>query len=120
MKKRKSKPKDIHQYIRKPMKITLTDPLDFQTKELLSHLDPVNHPSYYGGASDPFETIKVAEAKLTSEELIGALKFQIIRYLDRHRQKNGFQDIKKAQWYLNRLVSFIEERGLAASVGPQP
>lgn len=80
--------------------------------------DAVNHPGHYGGASNPYETIKVMEATLTSEELIGALKFQVYKYTDRHRAKGGFEDLRKAKWYLDRLVSYIESRGLAAAVGP--
>lgn len=78
----------------------------------------VNHPPHYGGADNPYETIKVQEANLTPDELIGALKFQVHKYLDRHRRKGGLEDIRKAQWYLNRLVTFIESRDLGRSVGP--
>lgn len=78
----------------------------------------VNHPQHYGGEANPYETIKVQEANLTPDELIGALKFQVHKYLDRHRRKNGLEDIKKAQWYLNRLVDYIESRDLGRSVGP--
>lgn len=33
----------------------------------------------------------------------------IIKYITRHRRKNGLEDLKKAQWYLNRLIQ-VEER----------
>ena len=84
----------------------------------IAKVEAVNHPRHYGGEDNPYETIKVLEATLTSEELIGALKFQIYKYTARHRAKGGFEDLRKAQWYLNRLVSYIESRGLAAAVGP--
>ena len=35
------------------------------------------------------------------------LQGNIIKYLWRYRYKNGVEDLKKAQWYLNKL---IEER----------
>ncbi len=91
---------------------------DAEADVLLVRGDAVNHPGHYGGASNPYETIKVMEGTLTSEELIGALKFQVYKYCDRHRAKGGFEDLRKAQWYLNRLVTYIESRGLAAQVGP--
>lgn len=78
----------------------------------------VNHPSHYGGEDDPFETIKVAEAKLTPEEFIGAMKFEVMCYNDRHRRKNGFEDLRKALWYQSRLVDYIQRRGLEKGVGP--
>lgn len=73
--------------------------------------EAVNNPSHYGGADNPYETIKVAEAKMLPDEVIGAYKFNIICYLDRHRRKNGLEDLKKAQFYLNRLVAFSERTG---------
>jgi hypothetical protein len=38
------------------------------------------------------------------------LKGQILKYLARHRLKNGVEDLKKAQWYMNYLVKFEEEQ----------
>lgn len=79
--------------------------------------DMVNNPSHYGGESNPYETIKVAEAKLTAEEFIGAMKFEVMCYNDRHRRKNGFEDLEKALWYQSRLVDYIKRNQLQESVG---
>jgi len=68
--------------------------------------DEVNHPGHYGGADNPYETIKVLEAWLTPEEYVGFLKGNALKYLSRHRQKGGLKDLKKAQWYQNALVEF--------------
>lgn len=73
--------------------------------------DNVNHPNHYGGADDPYETIKVLRHKLTPQEYAGALKFQVMKYNDRHVKKNGLEDLKKAQFYQNELVRFVEEVG---------
>lgn len=71
--------------------------------------DMVNHPSHYGGADNPYETIKVMEAKLTRSEFIGAMKFQVFKYNDRALNKgNELEDYKKAQFYQNYLVEFVE------------
>ena len=84
-------------------------------KEVTQHLnqsgkpnDPVMHPSHYGGKDNPYEVIKVMEAWLTPEEFIGAMKFNIHKYDARHRQKGGLEDLKKAQFYQNYLVDFME------------
>ena len=73
------------------------------------NLDAVNSPDHYktGGV----ETIDFIEAKATKEELIGYLKFNVIKYLSRAKHKgHDLQDLKKAQWYLNRLVSKYGEQ----------
>lgn len=81
--------------------------------------EQVNHPEHYGqGEDDPYEVIKIAEAKLTPDELIGALKFEVLCYNMRHRAKNGFEDLRKALWYQQRLIEYIQKRGLEKSVGP--
>jgi hypothetical protein len=68
--------------------------------------DKVNNPGHYGGADNPYETIKVLRAWLTPEEFVGFLKGNALKYLSRHRQKGGLEDLKKAQWYQNALVEF--------------
>lgn len=63
--------------------------------------DLVNHPSHYN--QNGVETIDIIEAALTPEEFRGFLKGNIIKYLDRHKYKNGQQDLEKAQWYSKKL-----------------
>ena len=29
---------------------------------------------------------------------------QVLKYLSRHRRKNGIEDLQKARWYLDRLI----------------
>jgi len=71
----------------------------------------VNHPDHYGGEDNIYETIKVIEAKATPEEFIGFCKFTAVRYLDRGKHKElELQDYKKAQWYLNRLTTYMEKQ----------
>jgi len=64
----------------------------------------VNHPAHYGGADDPFETIKVLQAWLSPEEYRGFLKGNAIKYLSRAAKKGApVEDAKKAAWYAERL-----------------
>ena len=69
--------------------------------------DPtVNHPAHYGGEDNPFEVVKVLEAWLTPEELLGWLKGSAIKYLARMGKKDGqpaARDAAKAEWYANRI-----------------
>ena len=34
---------------------------------------------------------------------------KVIKYICRWKEKNGLEDLRKAQWYLNRLIKNIEE-----------
>ena len=84
-------------------------------------LDPapeqIDHPAHYGGDS-VYETIKVLEAKLSREEFVGAMKFQVAKYLDRSGKKaeDPLEDWLKAQFYLNYLVDYVK-RCASGAVG---
>jgi hypothetical protein len=69
--------------------------------------DNVNSPSHYGQGE--IEAIDYIKDILTEEEWIGYLRGNISKYLHRWRYKNGLEDLKKAQWYLNRLTNSMEE-----------
>lgn len=68
--------------------------------------DEVNHPAHY--VDGAIECIEAIEAQLTPEEYRGYLKGNIVKYLWRERMKGGLTSLKKAQWYLDRLVQFDE------------
>lgn len=73
--------------------------------------DMVNNPAHYGGADNPYETIKVARANLTPEEFVGAMKFQVLRYNDRAGKKDKnkiIEDYKKGLFYQQELVNAAE------------
>lgn len=36
----------------------------------------------------------------------------IIKYVTRWRQKNGVEDLKKARWYIDRLISLAGQEGM--------
>ena len=66
------------------------------------HKDNVNNPAHYGQGK--IEAIEYIEDFLTEEEYQGYLRGNIAKYLHRFKYKNGVEDLKKAQWYLNRLI----------------
>lgn len=70
------------------------------------------HPSHYGTTLDLFEQL---ELTWNTPQLIGAYKFNIIKYLTRHERKNGLEDIRKAQVYLDRLKGVAELRQINQS-----
>jgi hypothetical protein len=72
-----------------------------------SKYDNVNSPKHYTG-NGSIECIDYIEDFLTKEEYVGYLRGNIAKYLHRWRYKNGLEDLKKAQWYLNKLVQEVE------------
>ena len=82
-------------------------PTDKMTKQNINDiLDNVEHPSHYcrGG----IECIDAIEASLGKDEFTGFLRGNIIKYIWRYKDKNGLEDLKKAQWYLNKLIEVVK------------
>lgn len=70
--------------------------------------DNVNSPSHYGQGK--IECIEYISDFLNDDEYIGYLRGNIAKYLHRWRYKNGLEDLKKAQWYLNELIETVDEK----------
>lgn len=68
--------------------------------------DKVNQPNHYANFS--IECIDAMQAMLSRDEFIGYLRGNIFKYLWRYKLKNGVEDLKKAQWYQNKLIE-VEE-----------
>ena len=70
--------------------------------------DTVNHPSHY--TSGGIEVIDFMKAKSSEEEFKGYLRLNVIKYLSRANLKGKtVEDLKKASWYLNRLIGELED-----------
>jgi hypothetical protein len=68
--------------------------------------DNVNHPSHYGNGK--IECIEYLEDFLNKDEFIGYLRGNIGKYMHRWRYKNGLEDLRKAEWYLKKLIEVME------------
>lgn len=71
--------------------------------------DMINHPDHYMSESG-LEVINVIDA--FTENLEGreaVYTANVIKYICRWKEKNGLEDLKKARWYLDRLIEFVEE-----------
>ena len=68
--------------------------------------DLVNHPPHYNKYG--IECID-AVRESTGEGFEYYLQGNIIKYLWRYRYKNKTEDLKKAQWYLAKLIYIKEE-----------
>ena len=58
--------------------------------------DKIN-PDYYVGT-------RIQVSDFISEFNLNYFEGNIIKYIVRHRSKNGIEDLKKARWYLDRLI----------------
>lgn len=72
-------------------------------------VDVVNHPSHYTKGS--IECIDAIDSATVGKSGIEAVCVaNIIKYLFRYEEKNGLEDVKKARWYLNKLISELESK----------
>jgi hypothetical protein len=68
--------------------------------------DLIQRPDHY--TSGGIETIDFIQAKMTPEQFRGYLIGNVVKYISRFQHKNGEQDLKKARWYLERLIQEVE------------
>lgn len=64
--------------------------------------DNVNHPSHY--ETGKFECIDVMIETQGIEAVKAFCICNAFKYIYRHKNKNGVEDVKKAIWYLNKFV----------------
>jgi|TARA_A100000171_G_scaffold4016_1_gene3284 hypothetical protein len=76
-----------------------------QLKQSKKRDDMVNHPPHYNNQG--IECIE-AIAAATGEGYEFYLQGNIMKYLWRYRYKNGTEDLKKARWYLDKLITEVE------------
>jgi len=70
--------------------------------------DNVNSPAHYKHGKK--ETIDVIRDCMESDEYHGYLKGNVLKYVSRYKWKGEpLEDLKKAQWYLNRLVKEVKD-----------
>lgn len=68
--------------------------------------DNVNHPAHY--QANGIETIDVIEAWTKDlDGIVAVCAANVIKYISRWHKKNGIEDLKKAQWYLNKLIEVM-------------
>lgn len=72
-------------------------------------VDVVNSPPHYKAGG--IEAIEGIEASMAPEAYAGYLKGNIMKYLWRYERKGKpIEDLKKARWYLDRLIGLRERK----------
>ena len=85
----------------------LSEPMTDTTKS-----DAVNHPSHYtyGGKWEAIDIIESAVVR-APDVVVAGLHWNVLKYILRLWHKaDPLQDARKARWYLDRMISFLEAR----------
>ena len=69
--------------------------------------DPVNPNHYKQGGIECIDALK--SATIGKRGIEAVCTANVIKYLWRYEEKNGLEDIHKAQWYLNRLEKEVSK-----------
>ena len=68
--------------------------------------DNVNNPKHYN--KHGIECIDAIQASMSDKEFLGYLKANVVKYMWRDDYMGKpLEDLKKAQWYLNRLIQEV-------------
>jgi hypothetical protein len=64
--------------------------------------DNINSPQHYNQG-------KIEVIDFILDQKMGFLDGNVIKYVARYKHKNGIEDLKKAKWYLDKLISILKE-----------
>ena len=70
--------------------------------------DNINPDHYKQGKVECIDALEAATVNKTGLEAV--CTSNIIKYLWRYESKNGVEDCKKAKWYLEKLISHLENK----------
>lgn len=75
----------------------------------------VDSPAHYNaGDIETIDIIMDVTKNLDGNEAV--LVSNILRYICRYKYKNGVEDVRKARWYINRLIDDLSEEEFRAEV----
>jgi hypothetical protein len=87
------------------MKMRMMEEINGTADRISDKLDMVNSPPHYNQTG--IECIDAIEAA-TGDGYEYYLQGNIMKYVWRYRYKNGTEDLKKARWYLDKLITEVE------------
>ncbi len=70
--------------------------------------DAINPSHYKQGKVECIDALESATVNKTGLEAVCTAN--VIKYLFRYETKNGLEDVLKAQWYLNKLIDYLEHK----------
>ena len=100
----------LGKYYSKIINSAMGDNQDDYETWVMNRDDPVNHPPHYNKGG--IECIDAIKAMLSTDEFVGYLRGNSLKYRWRMRYKsNPIQDMEKAEWYEKKLKQFwLENR----------
>lgn len=86
------------------MAISLDVPPEFATEyyKYMGKPQPQVNGTHYEQAIEPIEYIEANQ--------IPFHEANVIKYVSRWKRKNGVEDLKKARWYIDRLIELENEK----------
>lgn len=80
--------------------IEKNQPVFIGTKDKV--FDNVNFPKHYNMG-------KIEVSDFIADQKLDFFEGNCIKYICRHKYKNGLEDLKKANWYLTKLIKLTED-----------
>ena len=88
-------------------KVELLDKIhEANLEDGLDDFDTVNKPKHYNQSK--FEPIDVIQEWGGKDQFEGFCWGNVIKYCSRYKHKNGVEDLKKARYYLDKLIGSVE------------
>lgn len=74
--------------------------------------DPINNPPHYKVGSLGMEAIEIIDNHVDGikDGREAVYSANVLKYVLRYRLKDGVKSLKKARWYLDRQIEYMEER----------
>ena len=77
-----------------------------ELRRMSNIIDNVHKPAHYQGKVECIDAIESAVEGLEGIEAVCTAN--VIKYVWRYKRKNHCEDLRKASWYLNKLISLQE------------
>lgn len=78
------------------------------TEDVMTEFSPVVNPEHY--KTGKFECIDVMLETQGVEAVRGFCICNAFKYLYRHRNKKGLEDVLKARWYLDKYIELADDK----------
>jgi hypothetical protein len=103
-------PKTIDEIMSKPTNVEIKEieviPINQKTvneiNRTVNYNDNVNSPPHYNVGD--IECIDAIKSSMTQSAFLGYCKGNVQKYMWRYEHKGGIESLKKAQWYLNKMI----------------
>jgi Protein of unknwon function (DUF3310) len=68
-------------------------------------LNSIKPAHYKTGGMEPIDYMRL---KMTKEQMEGFYLGNVVKYISRYQQKNGLEDVLKAEFYLKELIKSMK------------